>query len=95
MKFFLILIFLFFFQNCSFDNKSGIWENENKVSDKNKLFKDFEALSTKDSIFNKEILFKKDSQLKLENPIFIMMKPITLKITVLKELIKFFIKAIK
>ena len=33
------------------------------------MFKDFEALSTKDSIFNKEILLKKDSQLKLENPI--------------------------
>ncbi len=70
MKFFLTLIFLFFFHNCSFDDKSGIWENKNKVSDKNKLFKDFESLSTKDSIFNKEILFKKNSQLKLENPIF-------------------------
>ena len=32
---FLILIF-FITQSCSFDNKSGIWNNENVISDKEK-----------------------------------------------------------
>ena len=47
MKFFNIFIILIFFNNCSFDNKTGIWDNENTVSkEENRIFKDFKTLST-------------------------------------------------
>ena len=44
MKLFLIIIFFFFLNNCSFDNKTGIWNEENnfkmeKESKKNETFK--------------------------------------------------------
>ena len=32
MKFFYALIILILFQNCSFDNKTGIWKNDNIIS---------------------------------------------------------------
>ena len=36
-----IFNFIFFYQSCSFDNKSGIWKNEkNQNNKKKKLFKD-------------------------------------------------------
>ena len=38
MKFYLILLFLFFFQACSFDNKTGIWNNVNEISKDKKGF---------------------------------------------------------
>lgn len=56
-----IFIILLLTQSCSFDNKSGIWNNENKVSKKDKiLFKDFKKLSTSEEIFNKEIKLPKN-----------------------------------
>ena len=36
MKLFYILIFSILLQSCSFDNKSGIWKNENEVLVKKK-----------------------------------------------------------
>ena len=43
MKKLILIIFIFLFSNCSFDNKSGIWKNNNK-EEKKKIdrFKDFE-----------------------------------------------------
>ena len=38
--YFLLLTLL----NCSFDNKTGIWNNETKVTKKEDRFKKFEAL---------------------------------------------------
>ncbi len=61
--FFLSLIIL---QNCSFDNKSGIWKNENEITVKNdETFKDFKKLSTKNPTFNETIPFKGDIEFKL------------------------------
>ena len=46
MKLFHALIILIFFQNCSFDNKSGIWKNENIKTKKNDdIFKEFKKIS--------------------------------------------------
>ena len=40
MKIFIILITLIFISHCSFDNKSGIWQNNNDaISTKNSQFK--------------------------------------------------------
>ena len=46
MKIFYAFLILSLFQNCSFDNKTGIWKNENSSitkKDKN-LFEEFETM---------------------------------------------------
>ena len=61
MKLFYVIIFLLFFQNCSFDNKTGIWKNENSVSKKDiNLFEAFEPLSSTNKTFDKIIPVNKD-----------------------------------
>ena len=58
-----ILKFLFLFiilQHCSFDNKSGIWQNENDIQKKDSVFKDFKKLSTTKDFFNEKIEIKKN-----------------------------------
>ena len=42
MKNFFFLIILILFQNCSFDQKTGIWKNENLIDEENNVFKEFE-----------------------------------------------------
>ena len=59
-----------FFTNCSFDNKSGIWTNENidkkKQSD---LFKDFKKISVSEKKFNEIIYLDDKFKFKLKEPI--------------------------
>ena len=64
MKLFNVLIILFIFSSCSFDNKTGIWENENIIkNDKEGPFKDFKTISSTKKIFeetknpNKKLVF--------------------------------------
>lgn len=53
LKYFFIFIFIF---SCSFDDKSGIWNNENISSLKEeKIFSEFETLSSKDEVYKKII----------------------------------------
>ncbi len=69
MKFFLISILLIILSSCSFDNKSGIWENSTKANLKNQQrFKDFETLNTKTKSFN-SIINLKDNQEIVIDPI--------------------------
>ena len=66
MRFFKVLIILVIFQNCSFDNKTGIWKNENIVSDKDEvLFKDFKTLSSSTKVFDKIIPYNKKFKFKI------------------------------
>ncbi len=61
MRFFCIFIIIIFFNNCSFDNKTGIWDNENTYSkEENKIFKDFKNLSTSSKSFEERIELKKN-----------------------------------
>ena len=69
MKLFYVLIILFFFNGCSFDNKSGIWNNNNFSDEENKLFKDFSEVSISRNNFNKNNQFKKNYSFKLSKPI--------------------------
>ena len=66
MKFLIFFIFSVIFYSCSFDNKSGIWNNVNLNSDneKTKNFKDFKILSSADKPFQKNILIDKDFKFK-------------------------------
>ncbi len=67
MKKLILIIFIFLFSNCSFDNKSGIWKNNNKVEQKKiDRFKDFETLYTKEKTFDKIIKPNKNLNLKLD-----------------------------
>ena len=61
MKLIYSVVILLFLNNCSFDNKTGIWNNANESFDeKNDLFKDFKTLSTNNSSFNKVVKIKEN-----------------------------------
>ena len=52
MKLLNVFIVLVLLQNCSFDNKTGIWKNEKNFSKKEKnIFKDFVTLGTENETF--------------------------------------------
>lgn len=69
MKLFYALIILIFFQNCSFDNKSGIWKNtQTKSVEENNLFKEFETLKSSEQEFNKKVNLKKNFKFKIKKP---------------------------
>ena len=70
MKLFHTLLILVFLHSCSFDNKTGIWKNENLVSKKERdLFKDFETLNVSNQGFKKTIPIQKNFRFK-ELPLF-------------------------
>tara|TARA_B100001063_G_scaffold33935_1_gene27252 strand:- start:622 stop:1950 length:1329 start_codon:yes stop_codon:yes gene_type:complete len=54
MKLLYALVILSLFNSCSFDNKSGIWKNENSVTNKkdDNVFKDFEKIISSTESFN-------------------------------------------
>lgn len=66
MKFFLIIIFFFFLNNCSFDNKTGIWNSIEKQSKQvENAFKDFKSLSINEKNFNQEIKLNRKYNFKI------------------------------
>ncbi len=66
MKLYFILIIAFFLNNCSFDNKTGIWDNEKNITKESKdQFKDFEKISSSQEIFNQIIPLTKSLKIKL------------------------------
>ena len=71
MKLFKFLIILFLLNSCSFDNKTGIWKNENKISDdkQNKIFKDFKKISSSIKIFNENIPIRKKFKFEVDKPV--------------------------
>lgn len=58
MKFILIFFLIFLLQNCSFDNKSGIWKNEKISIKKNSIFEDFKPINISNKSFQKIIPIK-------------------------------------
>ena len=54
MKLLYALVILFLFNSCSFDNKSGIWKNENSITNNkdDNIFKDFEKIISSTETFN-------------------------------------------
>ena len=69
MKFIYVKIFFLFLINCSFDNKSGIWENENIESKiENDVFSEFKKISIKGEEFD-ETIIPKDLKINLPEPI--------------------------
>ncbi len=61
MKLFYFLVILVFLNQCSFDNKTGIWKNENNITDeKNGIFDQFKTFSSSKNIYNKELIADKN-----------------------------------
>ena len=46
MKYLFVFVIIFIINSCSFDNKSGIWKNENLITNNkdNDIFKDFKKI---------------------------------------------------
>ena len=69
MKLFYFFAILLLLNNCSFDNKTGIWKNENNIGkNENVIFKDFKEVVTSDSTFEKEIILNKNLKIFLSKP---------------------------
>ena len=66
MKLFICFIILVLFTNCSFDNKTGIWKNQNDPSiNENKVFDEFQTLSSSNKVFYKTIEVNNNYKFKL------------------------------
>ena len=66
MKLFICFIILILFTNCSFDNKTGIWKNQNDASiNENKVFDEFQTLSSSNKAFYKTIEVNNNYKFKL------------------------------
>ena len=71
MRLLTVLILAFFFNNCSFDDKSGIWKNENFNSSEKKApgsFDGFEKLSTESDIFDKVLPIESEYRINFLKP---------------------------
>ena len=70
MRLFCSLIILFLFNNCSFDNKTGIWKNEKEdLNTESSLFKDFKTISVFKDSFNEIIILDEKIKIKISAPI--------------------------
>ena len=65
MKIFYFITVLILINNCSFDNKTGIWKNENPISKKNEIFDDFKKISYTYDKFEKTITTPNNFSLEL------------------------------
>lgn len=70
MKLLYPIITLFLFNSCSFDNKSGIWKNNNEISNKKivSVFKDFKKIKSSNEIFDKTVKVDREFKFKINNP---------------------------
>ena len=70
MKLLYGLIILILLQNCSFDNKTGIWKDDNNISQKEKdIFIDFKNLSISDKSFDEKISIINNFTFNLPQPV--------------------------
>ena len=68
MKFFVIILIIFL-PHCSFDNKTGIWENNNKPDiTKESKFKDFKTIYAIEKSFNEIVPPNKDLKILTDSP---------------------------
>ena len=67
MKLFYVLIIFLIFNNCSFDNKTGIWKTESSKTIEKDEFSEFKDLSIKNTSFDKIIPINKDYKFKKFN----------------------------
>ena len=69
MKYVLILIILVFLNNCSFDNKTGIWSSGEPSKKEKNFLEDFKTLTYGEDLFYKIIPKNKDFKFLLPNQV--------------------------
>ena len=70
MRFFIFFLIISILYACSFDDKSGIWQNQNvTLMGKKDQFKDFKKISISTERFDKEIILDKKSNVQTLKPI--------------------------
>ena len=69
MKIFYILFILFLLPHCSFDNKTGIWKNENNISKKDNIFKEFKSIDSLREPFDKIVQIDPNFKFSINNKI--------------------------
>ncbi len=70
MRFFIFFLIISILYACSFDDKSGIWQNQNvTLMGKKDQFKDFKKISISAERFDKEIILDKKSNVQTLKPI--------------------------
>ncbi len=70
MKIFFIYLFFILFNNCSFDNKSGIWKNENNIDkNQNDTLRQFKNVSSSIDPFTEIIEIKNNYEFKISEKI--------------------------
>ncbi len=70
MKIFFIYLFFILFNNCSFDNKSGIWKNENNIDkNQNDTLRQFKNVSSSIDPFTEIIEIKNNYEFKISKKI--------------------------
>ena len=70
MKLLNALLILFFLNSCSFDDKSGIWKNENgSIKEEKDIFKDFKKVTSFEESFNEIIPFSEKTIIQISKPV--------------------------
>tara|TARA_X000000950_G_scaffold178759_1_gene216905 strand:+ start:1032 stop:2351 length:1320 start_codon:yes stop_codon:yes gene_type:complete len=69
MKIFFFLFIFIYLSSCSFDNKTGIWTNENNVSENDDIFKEFKKISSTTDVYNKTIPLKNNFNFNITTPL--------------------------
>ncbi len=67
MKTFITFAILIILSSCSFDQKSGIWNNRDSINKNDDLFSDFKTLASSNQKFNKIVNFDEKYQFNLPN----------------------------
>ncbi len=66
MKLILPFLIIIFLNNCSFDNKSGIWQNDKSISKEDNQFSEFKTLRSLNDSFNQTVVLNKNIDLKVD-----------------------------
>ena len=73
MKLLYPIITLFLFNSCSFDNKSGIWKNNDEISNKKivSVFKDFKKIKSSNEIFDRTVKVDREFKFKINKHVIL------------------------
>lgn len=70
MNFFFSILITILLYSCSFDQKSGIWKNENQISkEDSKIFKEFKNISFIQNQYKEIVKLDKNFQFKINKPV--------------------------
>jgi len=69
MRLLLFIILVFLLNNCSFDKKSGIWNNESIENDQKNIFKEFKKISSSRETFKQNVPFQGNFSFRIPKPI--------------------------